>query len=331
MQTCVGAGGFCITCVSVYQCFGLFCNDGADGELRRHRRPRRLEPRPRAAGTLGTGVQRRGAAASCDVGKLGHNGKVTNGTKGGKGSGGTIAANYYIAKPGGDGTPGDNGGGGGGGGGGAGCDNGIDADGSGGGGGGAGGCMARAGGGGGKGGGGSFAIFFSVSSTLTVDHCLVQRGNGGNGGNGGDGGQGQPGGPGGNPGTVDKGAAGRLRRPPARTAAMPAAAGGGAGGDSTGILYFYPSTTAPTVTSTTFSAAAATAVRAAMAAPRRRWPQTATTAAATARTATRARSTTPLRLRQPHQLLIYFDQAHFKLYQVAFTPFCTSGSSTPTM
>ena len=186
---------------------------------------------PGGYGTGGAGA----AANTLLAGGDGKDGRIQNGTAGEGGAGYEVnVEGFWVAKAGQDGALGENGGGGGGGGGSGGDDSGTDAYGAGGGGGGAGGLAARGGGGAGQGGGGSFGIY-ALNSSLSVDECVITRGQSGNGGPGGIGGQGQSGGQGG-PGGAARGAAAGGRGGNGGHGGHGGGGGGGSGGTSAAIF-----------------------------------------------------------------------------------------------
>lgn len=178
----------------------------------------------------------RGAGGSpCGYPGNGNPGLIQNGAGGNGGGSGFIQDNFWYARPGSAGGVGDNGSGGGGGGGSGGCDSGTDSYGAGGGGGGAGGCAARGGGAAGGGGGGSFGLFM-VSSSVSVDECVVQGGAGGSGGAGGQGGRGQSGGSGAAGGQAAGGSKAGGTGGQGRHGGHGGGGGGGAGGVSYGVF-----------------------------------------------------------------------------------------------
>jgi hypothetical protein len=159
-------------------------------------------PQAGNAGGVGGGPVCNSSPISCDCGHSSNPGGGNAGPSGGAGGNGLAAANSgtlstsdYVPASGGSGSNGVNGTGGSGGGAGGGstgswpCDT---DEGGGGGGGGAGGCGGTYGVGG-SGGGASFAVL-SISSTITIDKCVLSSGNGGAGGKGGNGGAGGQGG-----------------------------------------------------------------------------------------------------------------------------------------
>jgi hypothetical protein len=204
--------------------------------------PYDYDARPGSAGTSamlsGSGYGNGGGeGAVCAAGLNGENGKVTNGSGGiAPSASSLLSGDHWYGAQGGEGGFGDHGTGGGGGGGSGGCDTDTDSHGAGGGGGGAGGCRAMGAGTGGFSGGGSFGIF-ALNSTIKVQECSFQRGEGGRGGSGGRGGMGQPSGTGGSGGGPAGGSAAGGSGGTGGNGGHSGGGAGGGGGYSYGIFY----------------------------------------------------------------------------------------------